>query len=524
MSVRFLLFSGNWENEGNFHLLETEKSIIILATGKVNSSKNLQEQQIGRDYLKEKKSKVKVVIINNTNFQNIGLLVDICSDLGVSIPIYASFHSKLIISYLFPSLKNRIIIPEKNHEVKIEDLSLSFFPIGSYLIGNLALAIHCYQYSFYFVEDFLFSNLLENNLLFPAKFLTDFQQFLIQKKKNTYLITSCQSMHWQNNNSLFFATQNFPEHVNKSLFFILYDFDWLHILELLEIMRNRGKTVRILNEEFNLLIGKVLSEDKLHEVIKNSTKKDENEIYLLVANPEDIRNKLNDSLDDFSSEKKSNFHFVVGIPPLIGGEVKLAGIIDYLYTQSETITNLSKKEYLNLGLSFYDFKLLIKLLQPSGTITLQNSYKNEKFFNRLPSNFLTINNGYSWDFPTNKTSQLRGKKTLISLEELLVKQRENLGQNGLLVILLIIEWKEKKLRLKTIKIENLAVNSMLNITKLENKINDWWETKLVPDIKKSDPLKIIKKTVEKRVNGLVRSYLNLKCGIDLGESLFLLFN
>ena len=77
MSVRFLLFSGNWENEGNFYLLETEKSIIILATGKGHSSINLQEQQIGRDYLKENRSKVKAIVINNTNFQNIVLLAEI---------------------------------------------------------------------------------------------------------------------------------------------------------------------------------------------------------------------------------------------------------------------------------------------------------------------------------------------------------------------------------------------------------------------------------------------------------------
>ena len=163
-------------------------------------------------------------------------------------------------------------------------------------------------------------------------------------------------------------------------------------------------------------------------------------------------------------------------------------------------------------------------MQPNGIIPLQNSYKNEKFFSHISSKFLTINNGYLCDFPTKKTSQLKEKKTLISLEELLVKQRDNLGQNGLLVVLLIVEWKEKILRLKTIKIENLAVNSMLDVVKLKSKINDWWETKLVPDIKKSDPIKIIKKAVEKRLSGLVRNYLSLKCGINLGESLFLMFN
>jgi len=130
---------------------------------------------------------------------------------------------------------------------------------------------------------------------------------------------------------------------------------------------------------------------------------------------------------------------VVGIPPVIGGEEQLARLIDYLYTQSELITNLSKKEYLSLGISFYDFKLLMQLIKPIGIISLQNSYKNEKFFANLPGNFLSVGNGYSLDFSTRKTSRLKIKRTLISLEELLLKQRENLGQSGLLTILLTVE-------------------------------------------------------------------------------------
>ena len=53
MSIRFLLFRGSWENEGNFYLLESEKYILLLAAGKDYSLNGYQEQQIGRDYLKE---------------------------------------------------------------------------------------------------------------------------------------------------------------------------------------------------------------------------------------------------------------------------------------------------------------------------------------------------------------------------------------------------------------------------------------------------------------------------------------
>jgi hypothetical protein len=106
----------------------------------------------------------------------------------------------------------------------------------------------------------------------------------------------------------------------------------------------------------------------------------------------------------------------------------------------------------------------------------------------------------------------------------LLKQRENLGQSGLLIVLLTVEWKENKLQLKKLSFENLAVSLFLNISKLENKIRNWWDSKLVLDIKRTDPNKIIKKAVERRLSGLVKSYLSLEYEIELEELLILLFN
>ena len=524
MSIRFLLFQGNWENEGNFCLLEDSESIIVLAAGQNFSLKRAQEQQIGRDYLKENRNKVKAILVNNTSWQNIGLLPDICRDLGFKVPIYTSFHNRLILFSLFPHFRNKITVVEKNKETKLGNFSYYFLPLGSYIIGNLALKINHSQYSFYFLEAFVFSNLLDNNLLFPSNFLQDFQQFLTQQKKNTYLITSCQGMHWKNDNSLFFAAKNFPR-LGKPLFFILYDFDWLHILELLEIGRNQGNKIRILDEKSSQLVSQILTKSPLKKVIENEkNKKDGNKIYLLVGNPENIRKKFDNYLSTLTPEKRTNFHFIVGTPPVIGGERKLAKIIDYLYSQGGEITNLSKKEYCQLGVNFYDLKLLLKLLQPIRIITLQNSYKYEKFTPYLPGKFSLIENGHCLDFPNHKFSPLKVKESLITLEELLVKQRENLGQTGLLIFLLITQWEEKKLQLKSLKIESLALSSLLNITKIENKVKSWWTTNLTRDIEKDDPPKTIKRTIERCLNKKINNYLSLEYDIELEESLILLFN
>ena len=114
-------------------------------------------------------------------------------------------------------------------------------------------------------------------------------------------------------------------------------------------------------------------------------------------------------------------------------------------------------------------------------------------------------------------------KSLTNLEEILIKQRKILEEGGLLVVLLIATWKDKKLQLKSIRIETLAISSTLDIPKLESKIKNWWVSKLTTNINKNDPLKIIKKIIERRLNGLVNSYLSLEYEIELEETSVLLF-
>ena len=240
---------------------------------------------------------------------------------------------------------------------------------------------------------------------------------------------------------------------------------------MLEIARRWERKVYILNEKFRILINQMLAKNSLREVISKEKPSPADEIYLLVGSPENINRNLKNYLSTFPFEKKVNFHFLVGIPPVIGGEVQSANLIDYLYTQNKTITNLSKQEYVSLGISFYDLKLLLQLLQPIQIITYQNSYKNEKFIAYLPGNFSQVENGCAWNFPVRKAFSVSlPKKTLINLEELLAQQRENLSQAGLLIILLITEWERKELQLKELRIEPLALSSTLNIPKLADKI------------------------------------------------------
>ena len=94
---------------------------------------------------------------------------------------------------------------------------------------------------------------------------------------------------------------------------------------------------------------------------------------------------------------------------------------------------------------------------------------------------------------------------------------------GLLILLLLTEWKGNKLQLKKIEVKTLAITSILNVAKLEIKIKKWWESKLVLDLKKSEPGKVIKKVIEGRLNRLMKNYLSTECKIELEEPLILIF-
>lgn len=537
MSIRFLLFRGKWENEGAFSALETSESILIFSVGQDYALKDISAQQIGRDYLKEKKEKIKGIFLTNTSFRNIGLLENVCQDLGENIPIYTSYHSKIILSTSFPKLKNKIIILEqqiRENGREIGEFSISCLPINSYLLGNQGIACHYLDYSFYFLEDFCFSSLLNNELFFQKSFFSKLINFLGQKKTNSYLVTSCQNMSWYNNNSLFLAKKLLPTPIlcNDNLFFIFYEFDWLHIFELIELTRLWKKKIIIINPSFANTLKKILvNNESLRRTITvfgehhNNEKKDNSSnIYLLVANPDNILDLVDYYLQKISFSNKQQLHFILGTPPVMGGEARLARILDYLHNQSSKITNLSKKEYLKLGISFTDLQILINLFQPTNTIILNYSYKSSKFFSYLSGNFLFLDNNHFWDTSNKKLTPFSSNnRTVINLEEKLVEQRHKLSESGMLIVCLTAEWKEEKICLRNIILEKIAIVSLVSNKKLEEKIQKWWEQKLVYDLTKKDPIKNIKKAIERRLNNLIRRFTDSEYGVEVEEITTLIF-
>ncbi len=129
----------------------------------------------------------------------------------------------------------------------------------------------------------------------------------------------------------------------------------------------------------------------------------ENTICLLTGSPHNIEERLKTALAEKYFSKNELIFFVVGISSAHGGEVKTANILDCLYRKKGEVLNFSRSETFSLGTSFTDLKLLLEVIQPYLTITIQNSYKQKNYLSYLKrSHFLTCPNQNYLVFPARK--------------------------------------------------------------------------------------------------------------------------
>ena len=88
-----------------------------------------------------------------------------------------------------------IKVENLSKDLLINDFSISFFLLDSNLLGNIAFCVYNQDYAFYYLEDFSFNVLSNNNLLFQPFFFQRFRKFLSIRRKKTYLITGCQNLN-----------------------------------------------------------------------------------------------------------------------------------------------------------------------------------------------------------------------------------------------------------------------------------------------------------------------------------------
>ena len=470
--IKLFALGGQNENGKNMYVIEVDKSILVFEAGLNYAT----EETLGIDYiipnieyLKNNKERIKGIFLTHGHDENVGALADILPDLeGIKV-----YGSKFTIDLAKEELETYNVDTSSLVEIKpykvlnIDKLTIFPMQFSHSIPGNLGYAIYTDDGVIMYTTDFVFDSLMEGN------YKTDIGKIAyIGKQKVLCLITE----------SMYAAKEGFtsPNHriyniirecLNKSQGRIIFNVLNSHLYIIQELFNEVSKTEKkivimgkklqnIINNAINngylsidkRFIGDLSNLNDKNAVILNSNEREKPYYNIIkIVNGYDKFIKLNDNDTVFLST-----------PVYEGIEKTYYHLLDELAKKGCNIVTLSPKKVLNYHASSEDLMLLIDLLNPKYYFPARGEYRymvaNASLAEKqgIPKeNIILKLNGEVAEIIDGKLIESYKKvpsgsilidcKSSDDVGELVIKDREMLSNNGIMIISITVNKKNKKM-------------------------------------------------------------------------------
>ena len=470
--IKLFALGGQNENGKNMYVIEVDKSILVFEAGLNYAT----EETLGIDYiipnieyLKNNKERIKGIFLTHGHDENVGALADILPDLeGIKV-----YGSKFTIDLAKEELETYNVDTSSLVEIKpykvlnIDKLTIYPMQFSHSIPGNLGYAIYTDDGVIMYTTDFVFDSLMEGN------YKTDIGKIAyIGKQKVLCLITE----------SMYAAKEGFtsPNHriyniirecLNKSQGRIIFNVLNSHLYIIQELFNEVSKTEKkivimgkklqnIINNAINngylsidkRFIGDLSNLNDKNAVILNSNEREKPYYNIIkIVNGYDKFIKLNDNDTVFLST-----------PVYEGIEKTYYHLLDELAKKGCNIVTLSPKKVLNYHASSEDLMLLIDLLNPKYYFPARGEYRymvanaslaekqgipKENIILKLNGEVAEIIDGKlieSYKKVPSGSILIDGKSS-DDVGELVIKDREMLSNNGIMIISITVNKKNKKM-------------------------------------------------------------------------------
>lgn len=470
--IKLFALGGQNENGKNMYVIEVDKSILVFEAGLNYAT----EETLGIDYiipnieyLKNNKERIKGIFLTHGHDENVGALADILPDLeGIKV-----YGSKFTIDLAKEELETYNVDTSSLVEIKpykvlnIDKLTIFPMQFSHSIPGNLGYAIYTDDGVIMYTTDFVFDSLMEGN------YKTDIGKIAyIGKQKVLCLITE----------SMYAAKEGFtsPNHriyniirecLNKSQGRIIFNVLNSHLYIIQELFNEVSKTEKkivimgkklqnIINNAINngylsidkRFIGDLSNLNDKNAVILNSNEREKPYYNIIkIVNGYDKFIKLNDNDTVFLST-----------PVYEGIEKTYYHLLDELAKKGCNIVTLSPKKVLNYHASSEDLMLLIDLLNPKYYFPARGEYRymvanaslaekqgipKENIILKLNGEVAEIIDGKlieSYKKVPSGSILIDGKSS-DDVGELVIKDREMLSNNGIMIISITVNKKNKKM-------------------------------------------------------------------------------
>ena len=468
--IKICALGGLNEIGKNMYVIEVDKDIYIFEAGlKYADDKMLGIDYIipNYDYLIENKSRICGIFLTHGHDEQIGAIPDMINDIK-GIKIYGTKYTLDMLKedLISEKLSTDDLIELKPHQ-KIKVGNNSIFPISlSHNVpDSVGYVLYTNDGAIFYTGNFLFDSSM------TGCYKTDIGKLAYVGKQGVLCLLS-ESINADKNGytSPNHRSYNFlNETINKyegRILVNIYQGQIFRIQELLNAISNTDRKVVIMGKRLENIILKSIDNGYIKfdkKRIANIHQIDDNVIVLISDEREKPYNNIKRIVKGFDKfiTLKSTDTVVFASPVYDGMEKTATDIFDLIARKDVNLITMSGKQFPSLHASKEDLMLMLDLMQPKYYFPVIGEYRHQvanseaaKQIGIKESNIILSLNGQVSTFidgvlEENKSTIkvddiLIDGKTVGDVGELVIKDREMLGENGIVIVVASIDKKTKK--------------------------------------------------------------------------------
>lgn len=470
--IKIFGLGGLNENGKNMYIIDIDNDIFVFDAG----LKYADEYTLGIDYiipnvnyLKENKERIKGVFLTHGHDENCGALTNLIETVGL-IPVYGA---KFTLDILKKEFDNYHIDTSILNEIKVNNPldfgDVRIFPVSlSHSIpDNFGYSIYTKDGVIFYASDFVFDSMMR------GPYQTDIGKLAYIGKQGVLCLLS-ESIYAEKKG---YTAPNhrisnlIRETLNKADGRIIFNVLNSHLYRIQELFNEVSKTERkvlIMGKRLQNIINYAINNNYLNidkKVIGDLSNINDKNIVILNSNEREKPYfnivKIINGYDKFIKLTPSDTVFLA-TPIYEGLEKTFFKLVDDLAKLGVNTVTLSPKKYLSHHASSEDLMLMLDLMKPKYYFPIKGEYKNtylnaelaekvgipkENILLKRNGEVVTLQNGNLID----KFEEVTHGSILIDgdssddIGELVLKDRELLSQNGIIIISTTLNKKDKEI-------------------------------------------------------------------------------
>ncbi len=472
--IKIFSLGGLNENGKNMYIVEVDEDIFVFDAG----LKHPEGGQLGIDYiipnfdyLKENKERIKGIFITHAHEAHIGALTDILLELE-NVPVFATpFNIDIIKEELEKESVKANLITITPH-VKIEFGKNSIFPIRvNHSIPNSVMyVLNTEDGAIVYTGNFMFDPMMMDS------YKMDIGKIAYVGKQGVLCLlaeslAASKIGFTSPNHRISKIVQEIFSKSNKRIMFNIFKGQIYHIQELLDQVMLTDKKVIIMGKTLESTIKKAIDEKYINfdksrfEDINNCNI--DNVVIIIADERENSFSNINRIINGYDKFiKLREDDLIVFTSPVYPGMEKSASrVYDAIARIGSEIMIIPTNKHLSLHASSEDLMLMINLLNPRYYFPVIGEYKEqvenrncaikagmkeENILLKLNGSVVKIENKNlkNTDEVVLTDEILIDGKTVGDIGEAVIKDREILGDNGVVIVSITLDRNTKKLLIK----------------------------------------------------------------------------